>query len=75
MKKLGFTSVLTLILITLKLLDKIQISWVWVLSPLWGQFAILFILLFFAIIFERKKDNTTIVVKKSRFQEKLSKFN
>jgi phosphate/sulfate permease len=74
MRKLGFTSVLTLILITLKLLDKIQISWVWVLSPLWGQFAILFILLFLAIIFERKKDNTTIVVKKSRFQEKLSKF-
>lgn len=32
---IGFTGLLTLILITLKLLDKIDWSWWWVLSPLW----------------------------------------
>lgn len=32
---LGFTGVLTLIFITLKLCGVISWSWVWVLSPLW----------------------------------------
>lgn len=32
---MGFTSVLTLIFITLKLCGVISWSWVWVLSPLW----------------------------------------
>ena len=31
----GFTGLLTLVLITLKLLDIIKWSWIWVLSPLW----------------------------------------
>lgn len=30
-----FTSLLTLIFITLKLIDKISWSWIWVLSPTW----------------------------------------
>jgi len=37
---LGFTSVLTLIFITLKLLGLIDWSWWWVLSPLWISAAI-----------------------------------
>lgn len=32
---IGFTGVLTLIFITLKLCGVISWSWVWVLSPLW----------------------------------------
>ena len=32
---IGFCGLLTLIFITLKLLDKIDWSWGWVLSPLW----------------------------------------
>lgn len=32
---IGFTGLLTLIFITLKLTDVITWSWVWVLSPLW----------------------------------------
>lgn len=32
---LGFTSILQLIFITLKLMGVIEWSWVWVLSPLW----------------------------------------
>jgi len=32
---LGFSGLLTLIFITLKLLGKIDWPWVWVLSPIW----------------------------------------
>lgn len=51
---LGFTGALSLIFITLKLLNVIDWSWVWVLSPLWITFAILvfgvcFIVIFYAI--------------------------
>lgn len=37
---LGFTGVLTLIFITLKLLNVIDWSWIWVLSPLWITFLV-----------------------------------
>ena len=37
---LSFTSVLTLIFITLKLCGVISWSWVWVLSPLWIGFGL-----------------------------------
>ena len=32
---IGFTGLLTVVFITLKLLGKISWSWVWVLSPIW----------------------------------------
>lgn len=32
---IGFTGVLTIVFVVLKLLGKIDWSWVWVLSPLW----------------------------------------
>jgi hypothetical protein len=32
---IGFVGLLTIVFITLKLLDKIDWSWWWVLSPLW----------------------------------------
>ena len=41
---LSFIDALTLIFIILKLLGKIQWSWVWVLSPLWISFIIRIIL-------------------------------
>jgi len=37
---IGFTSLLTIVFITLKLLDKIDWSWWWVLSPLWISFSL-----------------------------------
>lgn len=46
---LGFSGVLTLIFITLKLLGKISWSWWWVLSPIWISAAL--IVLFLAIMF------------------------
>ena len=45
MNKLGFTSVLTLIFIVLKLCKVINWRWLWVLSPLWISFILLIIAL------------------------------
>lgn len=48
---IGFTGLLTLVFITLKLLHVIEWSWIWVLSPIWisAGLAILIILVMFVI--------------------------
>jgi len=52
---IGFVGLITIVFIVLKLLDKIQWSWVWVLSPLWISASFgLFILAIF-VIFAIKK--------------------
>lgn len=49
---LGFTGVLTLIFVVLKLTNVIQWSWVWVLSPLWIPFFVgLAAALIFSIVY------------------------
>lgn len=50
---IGFCGVLTLIFITLKVLDLIAWSWLWVLAPLWipvGLAAIVFMVVIIAFI-------------------------
>lgn len=47
---IGFTGLLALMFIGLKLTHYIDWSWWWVLSPLWGS-VLLFILLIFACVF------------------------
>ena len=42
---IGFTGALTLIFITLKLLEKISWSWFWVLSPIWISAGIVILIL------------------------------
>ena len=42
---MGFTSVLTLIFITLKLCSVISWSWVWVLAPLWIGWALALVII------------------------------
>jgi len=37
---IGFSGLLTIVFIILKLLGKIDWSWVWVLSPLWISFIV-----------------------------------
>ena len=37
---IGFTGALTILFIALKLLDKIDWKWIWVLSPMWIGFAV-----------------------------------
>lgn len=41
----GFFGLLAIIFITLKLTGHITWSWFWVLSPLWGSFAVCIVLL------------------------------
>ncbi len=50
---IGFTGLLQVLLIALKLLDKITWSWWWVLSPIWIQFIILGIVLIILWIIEK----------------------
>ena len=45
---IGFTGILAIVFIVLKLLGKISWSWVWVLAPLWISFA--FGLLMFVVL-------------------------
>ena len=47
---IGFSGLLTIVFIVLKLCHVIDWSWVWVLSPLWICFAIIFIIVIILII-------------------------
>ena len=46
---IGFTGLLTIVFIVLKLLGKITWSWWWVLSPIW--ISIIFVLVVVIIVF------------------------
>ena len=50
---IGFTGLLTIVFITLKLLGKINWSWWWVLSPVWIRIIIMVGVLLFYSIFDR----------------------
>ena len=54
---IGFTGLLTLLFIALKLLNVIDWSWWWVLAPLWGGavFAIVVLSLAFAVVIIKDK--------------------
>ena len=54
---IGFSGLLTIVFIVLKLTGHINWSWVWVLAPLWGGIAlvILMVLILFPLIFLGKK--------------------
>ena len=54
---IGFSGLLTIVFIVLKLTGHINWSWVWVLAPLWGGIAlvILMALILFPLIFLGKK--------------------
>lgn len=47
---IGFVGLLTIVFIALKLLGKIDWSWLWVLSPLWIGFCVLMAVLFLLVI-------------------------
>lgn len=47
---IGFTGLLTIVFIVLKLLGVIKWSWVWVLSPIWISLILVLILVFITII-------------------------
>lgn len=47
---IGFTGVLTIVFIVLKLCKVINWSWIWVLSPLWISVALVILLLVIFVI-------------------------
>lgn len=47
---IGFTGLLTIVFITLKLLNKIDWSWWWVLSPVWISVSLAIIILIVCMI-------------------------
>lgn len=49
---LGFSDLLTLLLIAFKLLNVISWSWVWVLSPTWIPLAIALIMVIISSLFD-----------------------
>lgn len=54
---IGFTGALAILFIALKLLDKIDWSWWWVLSPIWIPLAIaLLVLIVMLVVYVVKGD-------------------
>ena len=51
---IGFTGLLTIVFIVLKLLGFITWSWIWVLSPIWIEAIIVVLLLVVLIILDRR---------------------
>ena len=47
---IGFTGILTIVFIVLKLLDVIKWSWWWVLSPIWISFGIALVVIFIPLL-------------------------
>lgn len=47
---IGFTGLLTIVFIVLKLLNVIKWSWWWVLSPIWISFGIALVVIFIPIV-------------------------
>lgn len=47
---IGFTGMLTIVFIVLKLLDVIKWSWWWVLSPIWISFGIALVVIFIPLV-------------------------
>lgn len=47
---IGFTGLLTIVFIVLKLLDVIKWSWWWVLSPIWISFGIALVVMFIPLL-------------------------
>ena len=47
---IGFTGILTIVFIVLKLLDVVKWSWWWVLSPIWISFGIALVVIFIPLL-------------------------
>ena len=54
---IGFTGLLTIVFITLKLTHYIDWSWWWVLSPLWIGLAIALLIILIVIIIQVASEN------------------
>ncbi len=50
---IGFTGLLTIVFIVLKLTNVIEWSWIWVLSPIWISILLVWAIIVGLLIFER----------------------
>ena len=48
----GFTSLLTLVFIVMKMTGYIKWGWIWVISPIWIHFIVAIALVFFILLFQ-----------------------
>lgn len=74
---LGFVSVLTLIFIILKLVNVIDWSWLWVLSPIWISLGLIFLVTFCGFIYfiiRRKYMKKKYKETRKRIKEDLEKY-
>lgn len=53
--QIGFTGLLTIVFIVLKLMDLITWSWVWVLSPMWISLLLMIVVYIGMFVFLTKK--------------------
>ena len=71
----GFTSLLLLTFIILKLCKVINWSWVWVLSPLWITASIAILCLIIYVVYQLvKKDAPPPPTRKSKLQERMEEM-
>ena len=52
---IGFTGLLTIAFIVLKLCGVINWSWIWVLSPIWITVVLIFVIVFIALVIMKIK--------------------
>lgn len=72
---IGFTGLLTIVFIVLKLTNYIDWSWWWVLSPIWIHGLIIILILGIGLIFITKKTKKpTPKPTKSKWQERLEQI-
>lgn len=54
---LGLCGVLTIVFVVLKLVGVIDWSWLWVLSPLWINIALIIILIIIVVLINNRSNN------------------
>lgn len=52
---IGFTGLLTIVFIVLKLCGVIDWSWIWVLSPIWIVTVLIIVIVFIALVVEEMR--------------------
>ena len=70
---IGFTGLLTIVFIVLKLTHVIDWSWLWVLSPIWLGIVVVVVIVTLAFLFERwlNANSSDHVIR--RYKDRLTK--
>jgi len=80
---IGFTGLLTIVLITLKLCKVIDWSWWWVTAPMWGHFIVAILIIISALVVSHYQDKRRLKnlkerigmpKQKSGFQQRMDEY-